>query len=64
MSADQDIRRRFRTGTQESDYMRRRAEEHRLLAERTDDTGAKAIHERLRQLYQEQADLVVMVLPD
>ncbi|KQT35265.1 hypothetical protein ASG29_03940 [Sphingomonas sp. Leaf412] len=64
MDADHDTRHPFRSATQESDYMRRRAEEHRVLADRTEEPGARSIHRRLQQLYQEQADLLMMVVPD
>ena len=57
-----DITTRF--GSEERSYLLRRGEEHRQLAERTQDAGSRAIHLRLHQLYTEQAALVVMVLPD
>lgn len=53
-----------RTPEEERDYLLRRAEHHRLLAERSDEAGARSIHQRFQYLYQERADATVMVLPD
>lgn len=51
-----------RSGTDERDYLLKRAEDHRQLAEITDDRQARTIHLRLRKLYEEQAELVMLVL--
>lgn len=64
MSAENNPDLAIRSGADERGYMLRRAEDHRQLAEKTDDAGSRTIHLRLHELYSEQAALVVMVLPD
>jgi hypothetical protein len=44
-----------RTGPEERDYLLQRAEGHRQLAEKTEGSGAKMIHARMKQLYEERA---------
>lgn len=53
-----------RTGSEERDYLLRRANAHRVLAERCSETGPRSIHQRLQQLYSEQAGRVGIVLAD
>jgi len=43
-----------RSGPGEGEYLLRRAEDHRQLAEKTDDVGSQAIHLRLYRLYSER----------
>lgn len=54
----------YRSGPEECAYLTRRADEHRQLAEKAGDSGSRVIHERLEQLYREQARLLVLVLPN
>jgi len=53
-----------RSGPEERDYLSRRANDHRELAERCDEQGPRLIHQRLQQLYEEQASSIRIVLPD
>jgi len=53
-----------RTGPEEQEYLLRRADDHHLLAERTGDSDARAIHLRLRQLYLQRAGRAVVVHQD
>ncbi|TVV75752.1 hypothetical protein [Sphingomonas solaris] len=53
-----------RSGAAERDYLLRRAEDHRRLAEDCDEPGARGIHQRLRQLYEARAAFAIMVHPD
>jgi hypothetical protein len=64
MNAEQNSQSIVRSGVEERVYLLRRAEDHRLLAEMSDEQGARSIHQRLRRLYQERAAAVAMVLPD
>ena len=50
--------------SEERDYLLKRAEVHRQIAENTAEGEARMIHDRLSRLYEEQAALVVMVLSD
>ncbi|WP_140851069.1 hypothetical protein [Sphingomonas glacialis] len=52
-----------RSGPEERQYLLRRAEDHRQLAEKTDDVGSQAIHLRLHRLYRERAALSPYYLP-
>lgn len=45
-------------------YLLRRAEDHLHLAEKSREVEARAIHQRLRQMYETQAELVAVVLKD
>jgi len=49
---------------EECDYLLKRAEVHRQIAENTAEGEARMIHDRLSRLYEEQAALVAMVLSD
>ncbi len=53
-----------RPGPDEREYLLRRAEDHRLLAERTDASDARTIHLQLSQLYAERAAGIDMVDTD
>lgn len=53
-----------RLGADEQHYLLKRAEDHRRLAEKSNEPGARAIHLRLERLYQEQATLLAMVFRD
>lgn len=52
-----------RSGPEERDYLLRRADAHRKIADKTEDPGARAIHLRIQQLYQERAAAIDMVFP-
>lgn len=52
------------TGPEEQEYLRKRAEDHGRLADRTRDGDARAIHLRLRQLYLARADHAGIVRQD
>lgn len=54
----------LRSVDDERAYLLRRAEEHLHLAERSREVEARAIHERLRQMYESQAELVDVVRKD
>ncbi len=51
----------FRCGEEECAYLRRRAEDHRQLAEKNDQAGPRAIHLRLSQLYLDRARLLGLI---
>ena len=53
-----------RTDSEERDYLLRRPNDHRGLAEQCGETGPRLIHQRLQQLYEKQAELIIIVLPD
>ncbi|WP_022685717.1 hypothetical protein [Sphingomonas phyllosphaerae] len=53
-----------RTGREERDYLLQRADGHRQLAEKTEESGAKMIHTRLKQLYEERAAKIDLVDSD
>jgi hypothetical protein len=53
-----------RTGPEERDYLLQRAEGHRQLAEKTEGSGAKMIHARMKQLYEERASAIDVVDTD
>jgi hypothetical protein len=48
----------------ERDYLLKRAEDHRQLAEIASEPGAKGIHEQLHRLYRERAGPVAIVDQD
>ncbi|WP_341208309.1 hypothetical protein [uncultured Sphingomonas sp.] len=54
----------LRSVDDERAYLLRRAEDHLHLAEKSQEVGARAIHHRLRQMYETQAELVAVVLKD
>lgn len=53
-----------RSGPEERAYLLRRAEDHRKLAERTTDTETRMVHLRLRQLCEDRAAGIGVVLTD
>ncbi|KQN05070.1 hypothetical protein [Sphingomonas sp. Leaf25] len=54
----------FRSGPDECAYLRRRAADHRQLAEKSGEAHARSIHLRLAQLYGDRVRLLDLVLPD
>lgn len=54
----------LRSVADERAYLLRRAEDHQQLADRSQEVEARAIHLRLRQMYETQAELVTIVLKD
>lgn len=54
----------LRSVSDERTYLLRRAEDHLQLADRSREVEARAIHLRLHQMYQTQAELVTLVLND
>ena len=55
---------RLRTGPAERDYLIKRADDHRLLAEQSHDPEARLIHSRFSSLYQQQAEAIALVVQD
>ena len=53
-----------RSGPDERAYLLRRAGDHRDLAERATDTETRMVHLRLRQLYEDRATRIDVVLTD
>ncbi|MEP9401945.1 hypothetical protein [Sphingomonas sp. VNH70] len=51
----------FRSGAEECAYLRRRADDHRQLAEKNDEPGPCSIHLRLAQLYLDRVRLLELV---
>lgn len=64
MSVEHDTCHVVQSGVDERDYLSRRADDHRRLAEKSDEPGARLIHERLQRLYEERAACILMVLTD
>lgn len=64
MTQDRDEPAIARSGPAERDYLLGRADDHRERAEKAGDIESRLIHQRLEELYREQAALIVMVLPD
>ncbi|HEX8445370.1 MAG TPA: hypothetical protein VF649_02040 [Sphingomonas sp.] len=48
----------------EHDYLLKRADDHRRMAEKSEDPGSKAIHLRFEELYRERANAGLMVFSD
>jgi hypothetical protein len=53
-----------RTGTEERDYLLKRADDHRQRAVIARDQGARDIHARLQRLYEERAAVIGIVQHD
>ena len=52
----------LRLDAEEYEYLRKRAADHQQLAEKADDFASKTIHRRLRQLYEDRARALRLVL--
>ncbi|MES2339992.1 MAG: hypothetical protein V4537_18010 [Pseudomonadota bacterium] len=50
-----------RTGSEERGYLLKRADDHRQLAEKSSEAGARALHLRFERLYLEEAACTVVV---
>ena len=53
-----------RNGPEERTYLMKRADDHRRMAEKSAEAGARALHLRFQRLYQEEAGCIVVVVQD
>jgi hypothetical protein len=64
MTTTHDSDHNFRPDEEERDYLLRRAEDHRQLAEKSEDASSRSIHLRMTRLYEEQAASAPLVVMD
>ncbi len=54
----------FEADAEEREYLLRRAEHHRQLAEKSQQPASRSTHTRFQQLYEQRAEHIDVVLSD
>ncbi|RZM37484.1 MAG: hypothetical protein EOP67_01055 [Sphingomonas sp.] len=62
MSSGHDLYPSFNADADEREYLLRRAEHHRQLAEKSQQPASRSIHRRFQQLYEQRAAWIGVVL--